>query len=188
VVPIYSEFGEAVGLATRKPSTAPGNSWWNMPAPFKKGNYLFMLDKARKAIFAKNKAYIVEGYMDALIPNQAGLDNVVSIMGTATTLRRIGLLARYCNNVCICMDADENKAGQNAQDLAVSLLRRFDFCESISVIMGLPIGVDPDEYVMEYGLNKFLSLEKTLSASEIRKICKEVESRQRFKPKHDNTK
>ncbi|MFA5314042.1 MAG: toprim domain-containing protein, partial [Methanomassiliicoccales archaeon] len=183
ILPIYSEFGELVAFATRKPSASPGNSWWNLP--FKKSHYVFLLDKTRKYIFDSNKVYIVEGYMDAILLQQAGIRNVVSIMGTALTLRKIGLIARYCNNVCICMDADKNNAGQIAQSSSVCLFRKVDFCESISVIDGLPVGVDPDEYVIENGTDKFLAMEKTLTQAEIRKICSDVESRNHSKAKRD---
>lgn len=177
IVPIYGEFGKAVGFATRKPSTESDNSWWN--CPFKKGNHLFLLDKSRKDIFNNNKIYLVEGYMDALILHQAGLRGTVCLMGTKMSPRKVGLIARYCDNVCICLDVDENKAGQNAQKKIIHDLRKFDFCESISVIEGLPIGMDPDEYVIKNGLKDLLAMEKKMSDAEIMKIYKEVEADER---------
>ena len=81
-VPVYSEFGHAVGIATRKPTFEDGNTWWNLPKPFKKGQHLFLLNKARQEIFKKNKVVIVEGYMDAILLYQEGLHEVVALMGT----------------------------------------------------------------------------------------------------------
>ena len=72
------------------------------------------------------------------------------------------------------MDADKNEAGQKAQSKIIYELRKFDFCENISVIEGLPIGKDPDEFVCEHGLSEFLKLERQLSDSEVFAICKEV--------------
>lgn len=173
IIPIYSEFQNLVGFATRKPSFDKGNTWWNLSSPFKKNNHLFLLDKARKNIFSENKIYIVEGYMDALILMQEGLNNVVAVMGTTLSHRKIGLIARYCNNVCICLDVDQNNAGQIAQQEFVYSLKQFNFCESISVI-SLPMGVDPDVYVMQNGLKSFLDLEHKLGETEIAKIYKNV--------------
>lgn len=174
VIPIYTEFGRVVGFATRKPTSEPGNTWWN--CPFKKGNHLFLLDKARRVIFDNNKIYLVEGYIDALVLQQAGLKSTVSLMGKMMSPRKVGLIARYCDNVCICLDVDKNQAGQNAQTKIIHDLRKFDFCESISVIEGLPIGIDPDEYVIKNGLKDLLALERKLSDSEIMKIYRKVET------------
>ena len=174
IVPVYSEFNEVVGLATRKPTHESGNTWWNLPAPFKKGAHLFLLNLAKKTIFEKNKVYIVEGYMDALILRQYGLENVVSLMGTAFSLRKIGLISRYCNNVCLCLDEDANKAGQKATEIAIYNLKKFDFCEDISAIRGLPEGEDPDEYVAKNGIDSLLNNEVILDNLEIEKICRKV--------------
>lgn len=172
IIPIYSEFKKIVGFATRVPSTLPGNTWWNVP--FKKSNHIFLMNVIRKEVFNQNKIYLVEGYMDALILWQQGLKNVGCIMGTALPSRKIGLIARYCNNVCLCFDADKNEAGQNAQKMAIATLKKFDFCDKISIIDNLPIGEDPDVFVMQHGLEEFLSKEHVLKPMEIKKICKEA--------------
>jgi DNA primase len=175
IVPIFSEFNKPVGFATRVPSTLPGNTWWNVP--FKKSNHIFLLNKTRKEVFNQNKIYLVEGYMDALILYQNGMKNVGCIMGTALTSRKIGLIARYCNNICLCFDTDKNKAGQNAQKIAIVTLKRFDFCDKLSVIDNLPIGEDPDVFVTKYGMEAFLFNERVLKSTDIKKIFKEIASK-----------
>ena len=170
IVPVYDEFGIAVGLATRKPSMNHGETWWNMPSPFYKGRHLFLLDKAKKHIYKENKVYVVEGYMDALFLYQMGIKNVVSIMGTAMTSRKIGLMARYCDNICVCFDMDKNKAGQEASIKAICQIHKFNFCDTISTMVGMPIGVDPDEYVQKYGIQEFLNKEYIMSREEIKQM------------------
>ena len=172
IVPVYSEFGESIAFATRKPTTESGNTWWN--CPYKKGNHLFLLDKARKAMFNTNKVYLVEGYIDALVLSQEGLPNVVGLMGVTVSPRKLGLIIRYCNNVCLCMDVDKNMAGQKAQDKAIGVLQKFDFCESISILDNMPVGQDPDDFVLEKGLGDFLSKERILTTIELAAIQKEV--------------
>jgi DNA primase catalytic core len=178
VVPIYEEFGEIVGLATRRPVSGSGNTWWNLP--FKKGNHLFLLDKSRKFIFDSNKIYLVEGYIDALVLYQEGLKSVCAIMGTSLTSRKIGLIARYCNNVCLCLDVDSNNAGQKAQSKAIHTLSEFGFCETFSVIDNIPQGEDPDEFVIKNGIKEFLSRETKLEEAAIRKIRKQVQSEEKY--------
>jgi len=174
IIPVYSEFGNAVGLATRKPTFEPGNTWWNLPKPFKKGQHLFLLNKARQAMFKENKVVIVEGYVDALQLYQAGLHHVVAIMGTKLTPRKIGLIARYCDNICICLDVDANQSGQVGQAKAIYALKEYDFYNSISVIDGIPVGEDPDVFVAKNGLEALTSKERKLTSKEIDKIWKEV--------------
>ena len=158
VVPIYEEFGDLVGLAARSPN--PNESgWWN--TSFEKNNHIFLFNRSREAVFKNDKIYIFEGYMDGLVLFQQGLKNVGALMGTSLGYRRIGLLKRYCNRVCLVFDADVNQAGQRAHDRSVYELTRFSFNE-ISHI-ALPIGVDPDEFVLKHGLQAFLDLEKSMS-------------------------
>ena len=174
VIPIYSEFGHMVGFATRKPSFEPGNTWWNISKPFQKSNHLFLLDKARKTIFNTDKIYLVEGYIDAIILYQEGLKGVVGLMGTNLSPRQVGLIARYCSNICLCLDVDKNLAGQKAQGKSIYSLKRFDFFDSISVIEDIPVGEDPDVFVSKNGLSELLKRERKMSSSEIIKIFKAI--------------
>jgi DNA primase len=174
ILPIYSEMGVIDALASKLPTMEKGFPWWNLPKPFHKGNYLFLLDKAKKSIFDKNKIYIVEGYIDAITLYQHGLKNVVALMGTAYTLRKIALTIRYCNNVCLCFDCDKNQAGQNAKKMAISILNKYSFCESISTIDYLPMDEDPASFVSNNGIGKFLEMERIIDEEEIYKICLDI--------------
>lgn len=179
IVPIYDEFGLLIAFATRKPSFEKGNTWWNLPYPFKKNNHLFMLDKTRKNIFDSNKVHIVEGYIDAIILHQEGVKNVVGLMGTVLSVRKIGLLARYCDHICLSMDMDDNKSGQKASVKSLCLLKELDFYENVSAMVDLPIGTDPDEFILEKGKDAFLKLEKNFSMEEIEGIYKKYKKNKR---------
>jgi DNA primase len=74
---------------------------------FDKGNNLYALDQAREAIRQQGRAIVVEGYMDALIPHQAGFTNVVATLGTALTERHVQLLRRQsAREIVLCLDSD----------------------------------------------------------------------------------
>lgn len=172
IVPIYDEFGEIVSLATKKPAVGK-NPWWNLP--FVKSNVFYLLDKAKKTVFTDNKIYIVEGYVDALTMYQHGVKNVVALMGTALTLRKISLIARYCNNVCFCFDVDENMSGQKALSTSVEMMNKYCFCDDISVINDIPIGEDPASFVSKFGIDEYLSKEKILTDKEIKQLCEGID-------------
>lgn len=163
IVPLKSEFGGIVGFAARKPNSED-LGWWN--TKFDKYNHMFLFDSSRKYIFLQNKAYLEEGYIDALVLKQEGLLNNCGLMGTALGYRRIGLLKRYCNDICLCFDSDANEAGQRARDRSIYEVGTFDFGH-ISII-DLPIGEDPDEFVLKNGLDEFLELERDLTKKEIK--------------------
>jgi len=175
ILPIFDEFGECVGLTTRPAASGPDCTWWNLPAPFYKSHYLFLLEKARKSAFVNNKIYVVEGYMDAVTLYRYGLHNVVAVMSTKLSHRQCALIARYCNNVCFCFDVDENESGQKGSDRAIAKMHRLGFCHAISVIDGMPVKEDPDSYVRQYGLDSFLNLEKTLTSKQIVAACKRAD-------------
>lgn len=170
IVPIFEEFGkEVVGIGTRKPVDEKF-PWWNSPYPFQKGNHLYNLNKARKSIFERNKAYIVEGYMDAIILYQAGIKNVVAVMGTKLTLRHIGLLTRYCEKFCFCFDVDENNSGQNARDASIVSTNQLGICKEMTKIDSMPEGEDPASFVKKFGKDSFLALEEEVPYEKILEI------------------
>src|SRR5947209_10587197 len=87
---------------------------------YTKGNLLYAADVARETIRAKNRALIVEGYVDCLMAHQYGFTETVAALGTAFTPAQLALLRRYCDEVVTFFDADA--AGQKAAERAEELL------------------------------------------------------------------
>jgi DNA primase len=85
-----------------------------------KGSLLYAADAARESIRAKNRALIVEGYVDCLMAHQHGFTETVAALGTAFTPAQLHLLRRYTNEVVTFFDADA--AGQKAAERAEALL------------------------------------------------------------------
>src|SRR2546421_1597836 len=87
---------------------------------YSKGNLLYAADQARPTIQAKNRALLVEGYVDCLMAHQYGFTETVAALGTAFTAAQLGVLRRYCEEVITFFDADA--AGQKAAERAEELL------------------------------------------------------------------
>src|SRR5690242_12059684 len=83
-------------------------------ALYTKGNLLFAADLARESIRTKNRALIVEGYVDCLMAHQHGFTETVAALGTAFTPAQLATLRRYCDEVVTFFDADA--AGQKAAE------------------------------------------------------------------------
>jgi len=127
---------------------------------YTKGKFLYGLNFAKDAIRDNDCAVIVEGYLDCIIPFQAGVNNIVASLGTALTVEQVRLLKRYTHNAVMVYDAD------NAGELAT--LRSLDLFieEGMQVkVAALPAGYDPDLFVRKHGADAFkdkISNAKTL--------------------------
>ncbi|HZO10077.1 MAG TPA: DNA primase, partial [Myxococcota bacterium] len=135
---------------------------------YTKGNLLYAADVARESIRGKNRALIVEGYVDCLMAHQYGFTETVAALGTAFTPAQLGLLHRYCDEVVTFFDADA--AGQKAAERAEQLLepttggaawavnRSGEFTAPgafrVKVAL-LPAGHDPDTFLRAEGATAF---------------------------------
>jgi len=135
---------------------------------YTKGNVLYAADHARDTIREKNRALIVEGYVDCLMAHQHGFTETVAALGTAFTAAQLGVLRRYCDEVVTFFDADA--AGQKAAERAEELLEpsgggltwgmnragSFDATGALRVKVALlPAGHDPDTFLRAEGAAAF---------------------------------
>jgi DNA primase len=117
---------------------------------YTKGHHLYGFHLSRQAIAEEDSVIIVEGYLDCLIPYQAGIYNVVASLGTALTVDQIRLLRRYTPNVVMLFDMDP--AGEAAMMRSLDILLE----EGMSVkVATLEDGEDPDSFVRRYGAKAF---------------------------------
>ncbi len=170
MIPIRDSQGRSIGFGARllkEDPTRPQPKYINSPQTplFDKGNVLYGLDMARKAIREANLAIIVEGYMDVLGSYQAGVANVVAGMGTALGEAQMRQLKRYTGNITLALDPDA--AGDHAtvrgletarQALERSwenvigptgLVRQESRLNAQLRIATLPDGLDPDELALQ---------------------------------------
>ena len=105
---------------------------------FRKGDLLYGLDKARRAIAKQDRAVVVEGNTDVIALREAGFEPVVASMGTALTENQLRELSRLTNRLYLCFDADA--AGQDATLRGMELANRRGF---EVYVVPLPPGSDP---------------------------------------------
>lgn len=120
---------------------------------FTKGNLLYGLDAAKDGIVEAGYAIIVEGYMDVIAVQEAGICNVVGTLGTAFTPNHLRILQRLCKGVILTFDSDT--AGINA---ALRTLDVFIGSEVEAKVILLPEGDDPDSFIRKNGKTAFLEL------------------------------
>jgi len=135
---------------------------------YSKGNLLYAADTARETMRAKNRALIVEGYVDCLMAHQHGFTETVAALGTAFTPAQLALLRRYCDEVVTFFDADAagQKAAARAEELleptgggftwAVNRSGGFESGGALRVKVALlPAGHDPDTFLRAEGAAAF---------------------------------
>lgn len=117
---------------------------------YTKGQHLYGFHLAKEAVGRRDGVVVVEGYMDFILPFQAGVDNLVSSLGTALTVEQVRLLRRYTRNVTMLFDADQ--AGESAMVRSLDVLIE----EGMNVKMAsLKAGEDPDSFVRKWGAEAF---------------------------------
>ncbi|MFA5099835.1 MAG: DNA primase [Candidatus Omnitrophota bacterium] len=118
-----------------------------------KGNHLYGLDLAKEPVKEADRVVVVEGYLDCIMPYQAGMRNIVASLGTALTPNQARLLKRYTHNVCLVYDGD--MAGQAASIRSLDIFIDEGINLTIAV---LPQGLDPDSFVKKNGIGQFKDL------------------------------
>jgi DNA primase len=120
---------------------------------FSKSSMLYGLDTARDAMAESRRAIVVEGYTDCLAARQAGIHDVVAVLGTALGERHAKLLRRYADRIVLVLDGDD--AGRRRANEVLDVL----LAEPIDVrIARMPSGVDPCDFILDQGRAAFESL------------------------------
>lgn len=152
--PIRDPLGRCVAFGGR---VLPGDradaaKYINSPETplFSKSSMLYGLDTAREPMSKSRRAVVVEGYTDCLAARQAGIDDVVAVLGTALGDRHAKLLRRYADRIVVVLDGDD--AGRRRANEILDVL----LAEPVDVrIARLPSGVDPCDLLVERGREAF---------------------------------
>jgi DNA primase len=156
--PIHDQKGQVIGFGGRimqAQGEDDGPKYLNSPETplFQKGQELYGLFLARKAIREAGRVLVVEGYMDVVALAQYGIEYAVAALGTATTPYHITKLMRQTDEIVFCFDGDA--AGRKAAwRAAMNALPALTDGLKLSFLF-LPPEHDPDSYVREYGKEAF---------------------------------
>lgn len=120
---------------------------------FHKGHELYGLYELLQHQRRPEAVVVVEGYMDVIALAEAGVEEAVATLGTATSVRQVERLFRVTSDLVFCFDGDEagRQAAWRALENVLPAMRegrqaRFLF---------LPEGDDPDSLVRREGRSGF---------------------------------
>ena len=123
---------------------------------FDKGRTLYNIDRAGPASRSAKRLIVVEGYMDVIALDRAGIAEVVAPNGTAVTEAQLERMWRLDPSPILCFDGDAagRKAAIRAALRAIPQLRP----DRTLRFVELPSGQDPDDVVREGGREAFEAL------------------------------
>ena len=160
MIPIRDQRGRVIGFGGRTLDAgglAVGAGHENAPkylnSPetvlFDKGRSLYNIDRASPASRQARRVIVVEGYMDVIALDRAGIAEAVAPNGTALTEAQLELLWRMTPAPILCFDGDS--AGQRAAIRAALRALPHLGPERTLRFVSLPAGQDPDDLLREGG-------------------------------------
>lgn len=152
--PIHNLYGQVVGYSGRIYDGSDSAKYINTKETeiFKKSELLYNYHRAKDIARQKNVVIVMEGFMDVIRAYTVGVKNVVATMGTAFTKFHALTLKKMAKEIILCFDGDS--AGAKATYSCINELM------SVGVkpkIVRLEDGLDPDDYILKYGKDKFIS-------------------------------
>ncbi|MFE8695402.1 DNA primase [Cytobacillus sp. FJAT-53684] len=149
--PIFDRNGQTIAFSGRSLG-ANEPKYLNSPETviFNKSKILYNFHLARPHIKKFQQAILFEGFADVIAADRAGVENGVATMGTSLTDEHVSALKRNVQSITICYDSDH--AGIEAAQRAGEMLSAAG-CQIRVALM--PDGMDPDDYIKEFGKEKF---------------------------------
>jgi DNA primase len=151
VFPIRDTRGRVIGFGGRTMAGDDGPKYLNSPETvlFQKGQELYGLYEARRALRRIDQLIVVEGYMDVVALAQHGVANAVATLGTASGEAHFRKLYRYTDEVICCFDGD-NAGRQAAWKALENALPTLTEMRQVKLVF-LPDGEDPDSLIRQQG-------------------------------------
>jgi DNA primase len=150
MIPIRDPRGRVIGFGGRIMGQGEPK-YLNSPQTvlFDKGRTLYNLDRAGPASRTAKRLIVVEGYMDVIALDRAGIAEAVAPNGTALTEAQLERLWRLDPSPILCFDGDNagKKAAIRAATRALPLLRP----DRTLRFVELPAGQDPDDVISNGG-------------------------------------
>lgn len=155
VFPLHDYRGRVIGFSGRIYNGEDLNKYQNTKETpiFKKRENLFNYHRVREEVRKSKSVIIMEGFMAVIRAYTVDIKNCVATMGTALSQEQLSLIKKLSNEIILCYDGDQ--AGKKA-----TLLNGEQFLKSgvNPRVISLPENLDPDDYIIKYGKDKFIDL------------------------------
>ena len=155
IFPLHDLKGRVNGFSGRIYNGEDLNKYQNTKETpiFKKRENLFNYHRVREEVRKSKSVIVMEGFMAVIRAHTVGIKNCIATMGTALSTEQLSLIKKLSNEIILCYDGDD--AGKKA-----TLLNGEQFLKSgiNPKVISLPERLDPDDYIIKYGRDKFCDL------------------------------
>jgi len=153
--PIHNLSGQVIAFGGRVITSEDEPKYINSSdtAIYKKGDHLYGLFQARRAVTHSKTALLTEGYMDVLTLHQFGYENACGVLGTSLTMQQIKRLSGFCSRVDLLFDGD--RAGRKAALRSAQMLLAGGLSCRVAL---MPEGEDVDSLLRTAGAQAFDAL------------------------------
>lgn len=150
--PIHNLAGQVIAFGARalKPEDDPKYLNSSESDIYVKGDNLYGLFQARRAMAHHKAGLLTEGYVDVISLHQFGFNNACGVLGTALTPGQVRRLAGFCSRVDLVFDGD-NAGRKAALRSAEMVLAAGLSCR----VVDLPEGEDVDSLLQRQGADAF---------------------------------
>lgn len=149
IFPLCNPDGQVVGFSARKLHEEQSPKYVNSPGTriFDKGKILYNYHNAKNTARHDGYVYVLEGFMDVMALDKAGLPSAVALMGTSLTAEQISLLRKLNCEVRLCLDGDA--PGQAGMMKMITQLNRSGI--AFRLVSNPGDLRDPDDILQESG-------------------------------------
>jgi DNA primase len=160
--PIHNELGKLIGFGARALSNDVQPKYVNTGDTllYKKKQVLYNLHRAKTDARKNDRMILVEGYMDVIGIYSAGIHEVVSISGTAMDMEQVKAIKRQVAHQQaargeVILNLDPDAAGVRSTEKYIATF----LAEGLRVrVLVIPGGLDPDEYIQQFGVDEYRKL------------------------------
>ncbi|MEA2554910.1 MAG: primase, partial [Actinomycetota bacterium] len=159
--PIHDLQGRGIGFGARilpsDPRAGEQAKYLNTAETpiYRKNEVLYNMHRARPAVSRSGEVFVVEGYTDVIGLVQAGIESAVATCGTALGEGHFRQLSRFAQRAVLAFDSDE--AGARAAERAFAFQEQYPVQ---AVVMIMPQGLDPADFVAQHGADAVLEAAK----------------------------
>lgn len=183
IFPLFDPSENLVAISSREIFKSEKNFlpvYWH--ESYQKPFYLYGIENAHKEFRRAKFAIVVEGQFDVIQLHNHGIRNTVGLCGNKMSDVQISVINRYCQEIILLLDKDENLSGQRGADkivagaafgLQLSLdgekmnfpvpwhqQKSFSTVHRKVLPVTLPENSDPDEFVRKHGVKELRKIIK----------------------------
>jgi DNA primase len=155
IFPIMNLSAQTVAFGGRSLTDGDGPKYLNSSETpiYTKGEHLYGLYQARRAMSHTKNVLLTEGYVDVLSLHQFGFENSCGVLGTALTPEQVHRLSGLVGQVDLVFDGD-NAGRKAALRSAEMILTQGLKCR----VLCMPEGEDVDSVLQKFGSEQLQSL------------------------------